>query len=115
MRLLSSPKRDADGTTNFVHGFPFVCISIGLIYKRTPVLGVIYNPFLDHLVRPSACLRVSIHLVIVLQYTGIKDQGSYLTRGSSLPVKLPCYTPKSLPSLSKALIGWIFVRLPTSF
>ncbi|KAK0199202.1 hypothetical protein DFS33DRAFT_1369870 [Desarmillaria ectypa] len=23
-----------DGTTNFVHGFPWVCISIGLIYKR---------------------------------------------------------------------------------
>jgi myo-inositol-1(or 4)-monophosphatase len=40
-----------DGTTNFVHGFPFVCISIGLIYKKSPVLGVIYNPFLNHLVR----------------------------------------------------------------
>ncbi len=39
-----------DGTTNFIHGFPFVCISIGLIYKRRPVLGIIYNPFLDHLV-----------------------------------------------------------------
>ena len=40
----------ADGTTNFVHGFPFACISIGLIYERRPTLGVIYNPFLDHLV-----------------------------------------------------------------
>jgi 3'-phosphoadenosine 5'-phosphosulfate (PAPS) 3'-phosphatase len=40
-----------DGTTNFVHGFPYVCISLGLIYKRRPILGVIYNPFLNHLVR----------------------------------------------------------------
>lgn len=39
-----------DGTTNFVHGFPFACISLGLIYQKRPVLGVIYNPFLDHLV-----------------------------------------------------------------
>ena len=39
-----------DGTTNFVHGFPYVCISLELIFKRKPVLGVIYSPFLDHLV-----------------------------------------------------------------
>jgi hypothetical protein len=39
-----------DGTTNFIHGFPFVCISLGLIYERRPILGVIYNPFLNHLV-----------------------------------------------------------------
>ena len=39
-----------DGTTNFVHGFPFVCISLGLIYKKQPVIGVIYNPFLDQMV-----------------------------------------------------------------
>ena len=39
-----------DGTTNFVHGFPYVCISIGLIYKRKPVVGVIFNPFLNQLV-----------------------------------------------------------------
>ncbi|KAH9954450.1 inositol monophosphatase [Lactifluus volemus] len=38
-----------DGTTNFVHGFPNACISLGLIDQRVPVLGVIYNPFLDHL------------------------------------------------------------------
>ncbi|KZP15664.1 inositol monophosphatase [Athelia psychrophila] len=76
-----------DGTTNFVHGFPFVCISLGLIYKQRPVLGVIYNPFLDHL------------------YTGIKGQGSYLTRNSKTPVKLPLAVPKPLPSLSQALIA----------
>ncbi|KAJ6575455.1 hypothetical protein B0H19DRAFT_1344805 [Mycena capillaripes] len=77
-----------DGTTNFIHGFPFVCISLGLIYKRRPVLGVIFNPFLNHL------------------YTGIKGNGSYLTKGNGQPLKLPLSSPpKPLPSLSQALIA----------
>ncbi|KAF5352760.1 hypothetical protein D9756_006126 [Leucocoprinus leucothites] len=76
-----------DGTTNFVHGFPYACISLGLIYKRRPILGVIYNPFLDHL------------------YSGIKGQGSYLTRSDTEPIKLPLAPPRPLPSLQKALIG----------
>ena len=35
-----------DGTTNFVHTFPFVCVSIGLEYKGEIILGIVYNPFL---------------------------------------------------------------------
>ncbi|KAH8099803.1 hypothetical protein BXZ70DRAFT_941120 [Cristinia sonorae] len=77
-----------DGTTNFVHGFPHVCISIGLIYKKLPVLGVIYNPFLDQL------------------YTGLKDQGAFLIRKNGQHrVQLPIAKPKHLPSLSKGLLG----------
>ncbi|KAJ7754959.1 hypothetical protein DFH07DRAFT_822293 [Mycena maculata] len=77
-----------DGTTNFVHGFPFVCISLGLIYRRRPVLGVIFNPFLNHL------------------YTGIKGKSSYLTKANGKPLKLPLASPpKPLPSLSQALIA----------
>ncbi|RRT69877.1 hypothetical protein B296_00028229 [Ensete ventricosum] len=33
-----------DGTTNFVHGFPFVCVSIGLAIGKVPTVGVVYNP-----------------------------------------------------------------------
>ena len=76
-----------DGTTNFVHGFPFACISIGLIDQKRPVLGVIYNPFLDHL------------------YHGVKRQGSFLIRNGGTPQKLPLYGAKPLPSLGQALIG----------
>ena len=75
------------GTTNFVHGFPFVAISLGLIYKKRPVLGVIYNPFLDYL------------------YTGIKGHGSHLSKNKRPPQKLPLSTPRPLPSLSQALIA----------
>jgi myo-inositol-1(or 4)-monophosphatase len=40
-----------DGTTNFVHGYPFYCVSIGLIDGDTPVIGVIYDPIRDRLMR----------------------------------------------------------------
>jgi myo-inositol-1(or 4)-monophosphatase len=35
-----------DGTTNFVHGHPFWCVSIGLVIAGEPVLGVILAPAL---------------------------------------------------------------------
>jgi len=33
-----------DGTTNFAHGFPVFCVSIGLEHKGRLVTGVIYDP-----------------------------------------------------------------------
>ncbi|QDU62306.1 Inositol-1-monophosphatase [Planctomycetes bacterium Pan216] len=33
-----------DGTTNFVHGFPFFCVSIGFEAEGELVAGVIYDP-----------------------------------------------------------------------
>ena len=35
-----------DGTTNFVHGHPFWCVSIGLVVDAQPVLGVVVAPSL---------------------------------------------------------------------
>ncbi len=71
-----------DGTTNFVHGYPHCCVSIGLLDKKTATLGeasacmwlcthscagVVYNPFLDELfvggiTHPSTCNGVPIHV-----------------------------------------------------
>ena len=50
-KLESQTLSPLDRTTNFVHGFPFCCISLSLIYQKRAVLGVVYNPFLDYLVR----------------------------------------------------------------
>ncbi|WP_297247931.1 inositol monophosphatase family protein [uncultured Brachyspira sp.] len=36
-----------DGTSNFIHGYPFYCVSIGLAYKGIPILGVVYAPLTD--------------------------------------------------------------------
>jgi len=38
-----------DGTTNFVHGVPWTCISIGVTIDKQLVVGVVYNPILDEL------------------------------------------------------------------
>lgn len=38
-----------DGTTNFAHGFPVFCVSMGLEYRGELVLGVIYDPTRDEL------------------------------------------------------------------
>lgn len=42
-----------DGTTNFVHDFPFSCTSLGLTIGKEPVVGVIYNPHLNLLISAS--------------------------------------------------------------
>ncbi|KAH9924607.1 myo inositol monophosphatase [Epithele typhae] len=80
-----------DGTTNFVHGFPHVCISLGLILGKRPVLGVIYNPFLDEL------------------YTGLRGHGAFLahpaTRPALAPARLPLSAPRPFPNLQGALLG----------
>lgn len=49
-----------DGTTNFLHGVPLFCISIGLEREGQLVAGVIYLPVLDEL------------------YTAEKGKGAYL-------------------------------------
>lgn len=38
-----------DGTTNFVHGFPFFVVSIALAYKGEIIVGVVYDPMKDEL------------------------------------------------------------------
>jgi myo-inositol-1(or 4)-monophosphatase len=40
-----------DGTTNFVHGYPFYCVSIALVEGDAPAVGVIYDPVRDRLFR----------------------------------------------------------------
>ncbi|CAI5968283.1 unnamed protein product [Closterium sp. NIES-64] len=38
-----------DGTTNFVHRYPFVCVSIGLTIDKAVVVGVVFNPILNEM------------------------------------------------------------------
>ncbi|CAK7264481.1 hypothetical protein SEPCBS119000_001009 [Sporothrix epigloea] len=87
-----------DGTTNFVHGYPHACISLGFAVCRKPVVGVVYNPFLDML------------------YTGIQGKGSYMQRNAAQPIpnpkqKLPlagrgdAQAAPALHGLGTALVG----------
>src|SRR5690606_35661503 len=38
-----------DGTTNFVHGFPFYSVSIALAHKGEIIVGIVYDPWHDEL------------------------------------------------------------------
>jgi len=38
-----------DGTTNFVHGFPHLALSMGVWEGGIPVMAVVYNPILEEL------------------------------------------------------------------
>ncbi|HSR09899.1 MAG TPA: inositol monophosphatase family protein [Thermodesulfobacteriota bacterium] len=38
-----------DGTTNYAHGFPVYCVSIGLAKEEEIILGVVYDPSRDEL------------------------------------------------------------------
>jgi myo-inositol-1(or 4)-monophosphatase len=38
-----------DGTTNFAHGYPVFCVTLGLAYRNEMVAGVVYDPVRDEL------------------------------------------------------------------
>ena len=38
-----------DGTTNFAHGLPLFCVSIGIEFEKEIIAGVIFNPMTDEL------------------------------------------------------------------
>ncbi|KAH8587604.1 myo-inositol-1-monophosphatase [Bisporella sp. PMI_857] len=77
-----------DGTTNFVHNFPAYCISLGFVANRIPIIGIIYNPYLDEL------------------YSAVKGKGAFLHRHKGETVlRLPLKHPEPLRDLSTCLVG----------
>ncbi|ANB13027.1 inositol monophosphate 1-phosphatase INM2 [Sugiyamaella lignohabitans] len=84
-----------DGTTNFIHYFPYSCISLGFAIDKKPVVGVVYNPFLN------------------LLYTGVKGSGSYLN-DEKLPLRNSSAKPLSLQGALVA-IEWGSERTGKNF
>ncbi|KAJ7967801.1 Inositol-1-monophosphatase [Quillaja saponaria] len=68
-----------DGTTNFVHGFPFVCVSIGLTIGKIATVGVVYNPIINELFTVSS----QTELVKSLLATEVGTKRDKLTIDSS--------------------------------
>ncbi|KAM0425412.1 hypothetical protein ACHAPT_009469 [Fusarium lateritium] len=75
-----------DGTSNFVHGFPAVCVSIGLVIDRQPVLGVVYNPFYNEI------------------WSAVKGHGAFTSRGGGSMQRLPLNST-NIEGLTTACIG----------
>lgn len=78
-----------DGTTNFVHAFPSVCISLGFTVNHEPVVGVVLNPFTNTL------------------YSAIQGRGAFLNHNTPLPLKGSANgrALEPLTSLSGALVA----------
>jgi myo-inositol-1(or 4)-monophosphatase len=56
-----------DGTSNYVHGFPYYAVSIGLEYQKELIVGVVFDPTRDEL------------------FTAIKGEGACLNGSSIKP------------------------------
>lgn len=68
-----------DGTTNFVHTYPFVAVCIGLAINKQTVVGVVYNPVLEE------------------KYTAIRGGGAFLN-GKPISVS-------SAPEIGQAVVS----------
>ena len=49
-----------DGTTNYLFGYDFSCVSVGIAFNGTVIAGFVFNPFRDEM------------------YFAVQGQGSYL-------------------------------------
>ena len=67
-----------DGTTNYVHGLPYYCVSIGLEHRGELIAGVVFDPVRDEL------------------FMAAKGEGTTLNRR-----RLKC---SAVPDLSQALV-----------
>jgi myo-inositol-1(or 4)-monophosphatase len=50
-----------DGTTNYAHGYPVACVSVGLMIEGLPQVGAIYNPFRRELFRAAKGLGATLN------------------------------------------------------
>ena len=73
-----------DGTTNFAHGFPHFCVSLGLYVGDTPLVAVIYDPIKKEL------------------FTAVAGYGAYLTQGDGFPQQMQT---SQAPDLLHSLIA----------
>ncbi len=64
-----------DGTTNFLHGFPHVCVSIGLLHRGRPDKAVIYDPLKQELFTGSrgGGAMLNNRRIRVTKQTGLKN------------------------------------------
>ncbi len=68
-----------DGTTNYTHQFPVVCVSIALLLDEIPIVGVVFNPITGEL------------------FHATKGGGAYL---DALPIKV-----SSVSEISRSLLA----------
>ncbi|QHS72480.1 inositol monophosphate 1-phosphatase INM2 [Saccharomyces paradoxus] len=102
-----------DGTTNFIHGYPYSCTSLGLAEMGKPVVGVVFNPHLNQLFHASKGngaflndqeIRVSKRPLILQKSLIALEGGSERTEGSQGNFDKKMSTYKNLLSESGAFV-----------
>ncbi|KAL9132594.1 MAG: hypothetical protein Q9175_006234 [Cornicularia normoerica] len=82
-----------DGTTNFVHAHPYISISLAFAHKLKPLVGIVYNPFTQHL------------------YHAVRGKGAYLT-APSIPTSHPPRPGSGMENLEAVVSAYARTRLP---
>lgn len=72
-----------DGTANFLHGIEYTCVCVGLVVKKKPLVGVVYNPVSKEL------------------FSAVTGGGAYLTVDGGAPQKIK---PSQVEHMTKAAI-----------
>ena len=65
-----------DGTTNFTHGAPLSCVSIGFVRDAVPIIGIVYDPNADELyvgVRGHGAFRNGVRIAADAIATTVPD------------------------------------------
>lgn len=86
-----------DGTTNYAHGFPWFCVSIGLFEDGKPRAGVIFNPITGEKYTAEAGkgARLNGKLIRVSKTDRLSDSllgtGFYYSKGSQLSEEMELF------------------------
>ncbi len=70
-----------DGTTNYAHGYPMACVSIGLLIEGLPKVGVVYNPFRQELFRGATGVGATLNRAQIKVSQASKLNQSLLVTG----------------------------------
>jgi myo-inositol-1(or 4)-monophosphatase len=103
-----------DGTTNFMHGFPAVGVSIALIDGGRPVVGVVHAPFLDQTWSAArgagAFVRAATGMKTKLRVSELVPERAILATG--FPFREKSLVPRHLEVVRRCLAAFEDLRRP---
>jgi myo-inositol-1(or 4)-monophosphatase len=89
-----------DGTSNFLHGAHNWCVSIGLLEKGEPVLGVIYDPLRDEMFAGGRGMPMAVNGVPAVVSTVAALDSAVVSLGHNQRVPLELFGAETLRLLA---------------
>ena len=90
-----------DGTTNFLHGLPQFAVSIGLLKRGKPELGVVYNPATEEWFTAARGEGAQLN-GRKLRVSGLRDGGRAIV-ATGFPFRYPDLMPRQYALLQSVL------------